>query len=63
MSKAAASPPSGWLNRKTLVYITVAVVVIAVGLAIHFANSGAISCLVSALREGSSEALPLRTRS
>jgi thiol-disulfide isomerase/thioredoxin len=43
MSKAAASSPSGWLNRKTLVYITVAVVVIAVGLAIHFANTGAIS--------------------
>jgi cytochrome c biogenesis protein CcmG/thiol:disulfide interchange protein DsbE len=43
MSKAAAAQPSGWLNRKTLVYATVAIVVIAVGLAIHFANTGAIS--------------------
>jgi cytochrome c biogenesis protein CcmG/thiol:disulfide interchange protein DsbE len=42
MSKAAA-PATGWLNRKTLTYITAAIVVIAVGLAIHFANSGAVS--------------------
>jgi thiol-disulfide isomerase/thioredoxin len=43
MSKAAPRQQAGWLNRKTLTYVTIAIVVIAVGLAIHFANSGTIS--------------------
>ena len=42
MSKAA-QPPAGWLNRKTLTYITIAVIVIAAIAAIGLANRGVIS--------------------
>lgn len=42
MSKAAARP-SGWLNRKNLMYLTIAVVVIAAIAAVGLANRGAIS--------------------
>jgi thiol-disulfide isomerase/thioredoxin len=42
MSKAA-QPPAGWLNRKTLIYATIAVVVLAAIVAIGLANRGAVS--------------------
>jgi hypothetical protein len=42
MSKAAM-PPAGGLNRKTLIYVTIAVVVIAAIVAIGLANRGAVS--------------------
>lgn len=42
MSKAAARP-SGWLNRRNLTYITIAVVVIAAIAAVGLANRGAVS--------------------
>jgi thiol-disulfide isomerase/thioredoxin len=43
MSKAAAPAPSGWLNRKTLTYATIVVVVIAAIAAIGLANRGVVS--------------------
>lgn len=42
MSKAAPRP-AGWLNRKTLTYGTIAIVVIAAIVAIGLANRGAVS--------------------
>ncbi|HEV8021504.1 MAG TPA: TlpA disulfide reductase family protein [Candidatus Lustribacter sp.] len=42
MSKAAPQP-AGWLNRKTLTYGTIAIVVIAAIIAIGLANRGAVS--------------------
>ena len=42
MSKAAAKP-AGWLNRKTLTYGTIVVVVIAAVIAIALANRGVVS--------------------
>jgi cytochrome c biogenesis protein CcmG, thiol:disulfide interchange protein DsbE len=42
MSKAA-QPPAGRLNRKTLIYITMAVIVIAAVVAIGLANRGVVS--------------------
>jgi thiol-disulfide isomerase/thioredoxin len=43
MSKAAAQPPAGRLNRKMLIYATIAVIVIAAIVAIGLANRGAVS--------------------
>jgi cytochrome c biogenesis protein CcmG/thiol:disulfide interchange protein DsbE len=40
---SAARPPAGWLNRKTLTYGTMAIVVIAAVVAIGLANRGAVS--------------------
>ncbi len=42
MSKAA-QPPAGWLTRKNLTYITIAVIVIAAIAAIGLANRGVVS--------------------
>ena len=43
MSKVAQPSSSGWLNRKTLTYGTMAIVVIAAIVAIGLANRGAVS--------------------
>lgn len=43
MSKAAARPQSGWLNRRTVIYGSIAIVVIAVIVAIGMANRGVVS--------------------
>jgi cytochrome c biogenesis protein CcmG/thiol:disulfide interchange protein DsbE len=43
MSKAAAQPPAGRLNRKMLIYVTIAVIVIAAIVAIGLANRGVVS--------------------
>lgn len=43
MSKAAAAKPTGWLNRKNLIYATIALVAIAAVVAVGLANRGVVS--------------------